>query len=296
MSRIMLEFSAGEVIKNMRSEHPILAKATSLFVSQVLVKDPDWPEDYNKWDCEGQDWGWLSSGKVSGVSAKMEGVLKKYDFKRSETPWGGIKFRKNPRDSSVPKDLDSITLAEAFDCIVCMETLPEGETVTILPCKHIFHGSCILVWLFLNGRCAICRQDPVEIVDNLNKLKDQGNKAARSGQFQQAVDRYQESLVSLNKFTDIPALRFAIYSNLALMYLRLKTWKDGESYARLAMDVSGLTAEQIGKATYRQGLANIELDNWDSAQDNLETAMRYVPGDVAIQRALVDLEARRGSG
>ncbi|OBT59969.1 hypothetical protein VE03_10722, partial [Pseudogymnoascus sp. 23342-1-I1] len=62
------------------------------------------------------------------------------------------------------------------------------------------------------------------------------------------------------------------------------------------MDVSGLTAEQIGKATYRQGLANIELENWDSAQDNLETAMRYVPGDVAIQRALVDLEARRGSG
>ena len=45
----------------------------------------------------------------------------------------------------------------ADDCAVCQENYTEGEEIIHLPCKHIFHPSCILNWLELNGTCPVCR-------------------------------------------------------------------------------------------------------------------------------------------
>ncbi|KAH8754799.1 hypothetical protein F5883DRAFT_572427 [Diaporthe sp. PMI_573] len=32
-----------------------------------------------------------------------------------------------------------------------------GEEVTVLPCKHWFHGECVVSWLKMHNTCPICR-------------------------------------------------------------------------------------------------------------------------------------------
>ena len=46
------------------------------------------------------------------------------------------------------------------DCPVCLETMQPGETVRLLPCRHILHHDCITGW-FQHGKltCPLCNMD-----------------------------------------------------------------------------------------------------------------------------------------
>jgi hypothetical protein len=50
--------------------------------------------------------------------------------------------------------------SDAQDCPVCLETMQPGETVRILPCRHILHHDCITGW-FQHGKltCPLCNMD-----------------------------------------------------------------------------------------------------------------------------------------
>jgi hypothetical protein len=44
-------------------------------------------------------------------------------------------------------------------CMVCLESLSEGELLRQLPCQHSFHVSCIDPWLLeRSGECPVCRR------------------------------------------------------------------------------------------------------------------------------------------
>ena len=43
------------------------------------------------------------------------------------------------------------------ECSICMENVEIGEDVTILPCKHWFHGQCVTAWLKEHDTCPHCR-------------------------------------------------------------------------------------------------------------------------------------------
>jgi E3 ubiquitin-protein ligase RNF115/126 len=45
-----------------------------------------------------------------------------------------------------------------LQCHICMEEFKLDEKVRGLPCKHIYHGECIVQWLELHGTCPMCRQ------------------------------------------------------------------------------------------------------------------------------------------
>lgn len=64
-----------------------------------------------------------------------------------------------PASAAAIKSLPSRALAasEAGDCSICMETVPAGESVTVLPCEHWFHGECIRAWLAEHDTCPHCR-------------------------------------------------------------------------------------------------------------------------------------------
>jgi len=47
------------------------------------------------------------------------------------------------------------------DCTICIEELRVGDEVTVLPCKHWFHGDCVTLWLKEHNTCPICRT-PIE--------------------------------------------------------------------------------------------------------------------------------------
>ena len=42
-------------------------------------------------------------------------------------------------------------------CSVCLAKYKQGETVSALPCKHIFHDDCIQSWFRNNDSCPLCR-------------------------------------------------------------------------------------------------------------------------------------------
>lgn len=51
----------------------------------------------------------------------------------------------------------------SLQCHICMEEFQLDEKVRGLPCKHIYHGECIVPWLQLHGTCPVCRKR-VEVV------------------------------------------------------------------------------------------------------------------------------------
>lgn len=62
---------------------------------------------------------------------------------------------------------------EDDSCAVCLENYKDGETIRILPCKHLFHKSCIDPWLLNHRTCPMCKNNilkslGVEIPDNIN--------------------------------------------------------------------------------------------------------------------------------
>jgi hypothetical protein len=56
---------------------------------------------------------------------------------------------------------------ENKDCNICIESYKKDDKITILPCNHIFHDTCIENWL-CNEKvtCPICRTDIREYLDN----------------------------------------------------------------------------------------------------------------------------------
>jgi SH3 domain len=94
---------------DVRLQHPNTGKALDTYVRQVLMQDEEWPKDFNKWDPEGTDWGWISSSHTATVPARMQGLMKKHGFIHSRTGWGETCYDLSAKDQrELPKSLDSI--------------------------------------------------------------------------------------------------------------------------------------------------------------------------------------------
>ncbi|XP_076885267.1 RING-H2 finger protein ATL52-like [Bidens hawaiensis] len=47
-------------------------------------------------------------------------------------------------------------------CVVCLGEFEENEEVRIMPeCAHVFHVSCIDMWLFSHDSCPLCRANAI---------------------------------------------------------------------------------------------------------------------------------------
>lgn len=61
-------------------------------------------------------------------------------------------------------DKDMIGESDKVECTICIDEMHEGDEVTVLPCKHWFHGECVVLWLKEHNTCPICRS-PIETHD-----------------------------------------------------------------------------------------------------------------------------------
>lgn len=57
-------------------------------------------------------------------------------------------------------------------CPICCEDYTPGEMVKMLPCKHVFHGECVMPWLDAKKACPICRVELEDKVPSLEQLRD----------------------------------------------------------------------------------------------------------------------------
>ena len=55
-------------------------------------------------------------------------------------------------------DKDMVGTDGKAECSVCMDAVLLGDEVTVLPCKHWFHGECVGAWLKEHDTCPHCRQ------------------------------------------------------------------------------------------------------------------------------------------
>jgi len=61
------------------------------------------------------------------------------------------------RESSWSDELARET--EQAECMVCLAQFAGGDSVRILPCKHVFHTACVDEWLARDAHCPLCRHD-----------------------------------------------------------------------------------------------------------------------------------------
>lgn len=89
------------------------------------------------------------------------------------------------------KQIDKEMMGEngKAECTICIDEMHLGDEVTVLPCKHWFHGECVVLWLKEHNTCPVCRA-PIEQRDGNNGNNaggdggngDDGNGGSSSGQ------------------------------------------------------------------------------------------------------------------
>ncbi|PKU62578.1 RING-H2 finger protein ATL2 [Dendrobium catenatum] len=56
---------------------------------------------------------------------------------------------------------------DALECMICLSPFEEGEEVKQLPlCRHLFHASCIDLWINKHNNCPICHD--IVILHSMN--------------------------------------------------------------------------------------------------------------------------------
>ncbi|GAB2215331.1 hypothetical protein Droror1_Dr00019714 [Drosera rotundifolia] len=80
------------------------------------------------------------------------------------------------------KVTEELAKSDSSQCAVCLNEFELGSEVKQMPCKHVFHGECILPWLELHNSCPVCRHElPTDDADYENRVvRNQGLGAGGS--------------------------------------------------------------------------------------------------------------------
>ncbi|XP_006870831.1 PREDICTED: E3 ubiquitin-protein ligase RNF149 [Chrysochloris asiatica] len=62
---------------------------------------------------------------------------------------------------------------DAENCAVCIENFKAKDVVRILPCKHIFHRTCIDPWLLDHRTCPMCKLDVIKALGYWGEHEDE---------------------------------------------------------------------------------------------------------------------------
>uniref|UniRef100_A0A7S1D710 RING-type E3 ubiquitin transferase n=1 Tax=Cyclophora tenuis TaxID=216820 RepID=A0A7S1D710_CYCTE len=72
---------------------------------------------------------------------------------------------------------------EELSCTICFVQVEEGDRVGVLPCKHLFHASCLKSWLARRNVCPLCAKPaakPRYDNDETDRLEDTASSSSDS--------------------------------------------------------------------------------------------------------------------
>ncbi|CAL0316240.1 unnamed protein product [Lupinus luteus] len=81
---------------------------------------------------------------------------------------------------------DELLNSELNQCAVCQDEFEKGSRVKQMPCKHVYHGDCLIPWLELHNSCPVCRHElPTDDSDYENRpraaQRNAGGNESRPG-------------------------------------------------------------------------------------------------------------------
>ncbi|KAH8742983.1 hypothetical protein F5883DRAFT_50461 [Diaporthe sp. PMI_573] len=85
------------------------------------------------------------------------------------------------------------------ECTICIDEMNLGDEVTVLPCKHWFHGECVVLWLKEHNTCPICRT-PIEKRGENTAGGNNGNGDSGTGHGSGSQQQRQTSGARLGSF------------------------------------------------------------------------------------------------
>jgi len=88
--------------------------------------------------------------------------------------------------TAAPPSAVAVADAPAFDphsleCCICLADFVEGDSLTILPCLHRFHGPCVATWFESRRTCPLCKLDvQAHVIESLTLLLSGEARAERA--------------------------------------------------------------------------------------------------------------------
>ncbi|KAF2673392.1 peptidyl-prolyl cis-trans isomerase 1 [Microthyrium microscopicum] len=149
--------------------------------------------------------------------------------------------------------------------------------------------------------------DEISATDALKiatELKEMGNKAFQSKDPKTALNKYQKALRYLTETNDptqgepeslgqdMNTLKFTLYNNSALMQIKTNDYNGAIKNASAALNVTGASPEQKGKAYYRRALARGAKKSDDEALADLDEALKLVPNDAGVKTEHASVKKR----
>lgn len=143
-----------------------------------------------------------------------------------------------------------------------------------------------------------------EIVKIATDLKELGTKGFKSGDLKIGLAKYQKGLRYLHEYPEpqesdpaelgkqLATLKISLSLNSALLQLKLKDNDGALTSASTVLETKEASDAEKGKAYYRRALAKIAKKNDEDAVNDLEAALKLVPGDAAITNELTSAKKK----
>lgn len=153
-------------------------------------------------------------------------------------------------------------------------------------------------------KAAASEWEGTEILKIGTALKDMGNAAFKAGDLDTGLKKYQKALRYLHEYPtpldndpkdlwpQLSALKISLYSNSALLELKLNRFNEAAESATKALDIESITEKDQAKAYFRRGQARAGKKNDEAALEDYTQAAKCAPSDAAITRELESVKKR----
>ncbi|XP_060082627.1 RING finger protein 150-like [Ylistrum balloti] len=164
-------------------------------------------------------------------------------------------------------------LESEFDqCAVCIEGYKASDVIRILPCKHIFHKSCVDPWLLEQRSCPMCKLDILReygMQVHLNSSQESVHAEVESGAIPSAITDDVEHLpTSSEDHGGAEGMNIVLISHPSLQYHGSDTFcvKDEMSTESTALNPIHSSTSKVSP-NVQCVRADIEIDSDDHNSD-----------------------------